>query len=209
MLLLAAATLSASAQNKKPPVVYKQAVSFSPLALADMDHTLLLTGEYRLKPNLALLTDVGYIFASDYISSIKSTWGLNIRPALRVYHGKRNKGYLQVQGFYKMVNYTLYDWLGKDCVNGVPSYEKLQDFTYRKNVYGFHFTAGGVLPLSPSNRWLIDLYGGLGVRYKTHKLVNEEEGCYNLGPEALFDFHRDDVTTLSIPMGVRITHVLR
>ena len=207
-LLLAAATLSLSAQNSKPPVVYKQAISFSPLALADIDHTVMLTGEYRIKPNLALLADVGYVFASDYRSMIKKTAGFNIRPAVRIYHGRRNKGYLQAQAFYKMVDYTINDWIGKDCVDGVPAYQKLEDFTYRKNVLGFNIIAGGLLPLSPSQKWLIDLYGGLGFRSKKHKVVNEPDGCYDLNTGGFFNFDIDG-TSVSVPLGVRITHVLK
>ena len=207
LLLLVAATFTATAQEQRRPVIYKKAISLSPLALADIDHTLLLTGEYRLKPNLALVTDVGYIFASYYLSNIKSTWGINFRPSIRYYYGRRNKGYLQAQGFYKMVNYTVNDWLGKDCVNGVPTYEKQQDFIYRKSVTGFHLTAGAVLPLSPTHKWLIDLYAGLGVRHKNHKLVNEPNACYNING-GLFDLNRQNNTTLSLPAGVKLTYVL-
>ena len=208
-LLLAAATLSLSAQNSKPPVVYKKAVSFSPLALADIDHMVMLTGEYRLNPKVALLTDVGYIFASDYRSMIKKTSGFNIRPAIRMYHGKRNKGYLQAQAFYKMATYTLHDWVGKDCVNGVPAYEQEMDFDYRKKVVGFNIIAGTLLPLSRDSKWFIDLYGGLGFRHKTHRMVDEANGCYNLNSGSFLDLYNDEMTTLSLPMGVRITYVLQ
>lgn len=203
------ACLSATAQKNKPPVIYKKAISISPFALADLDHTLLLTGEYRFSPKLGLVTDVGYIFASEYISDIKTTWGFNIRPSLRMYYGKRNKAYVQAQAFYKMANYTLNDWIGKDCVNDVPAYEERKDFDYRKNVVGFNVITGGVLPLSKSHQWLIDLYGGLGIRYKTHKMINEPNSCYNLNNGFLSELYNDEITTISIPMGVRLTYVLR
>lgn len=211
ILLLCVTTLAAAAQkNSKPPVVYKKAISISPFALADMDHNLLLTGEYRLKPKVALLADVGYIFASEYMSSIKGTWGFNFRPAVRLYYGKRNKGYLQAQAFYKMANYTLNDWVGKNCVEGVPAYEEQKEFDYRKEVAGFNIIAGVVLPLSPSHKWLVDLYGGLGFRYKKHHLVNSEpNSCYNLSNGGLFDFQQDDVAMPNLPLGVRLTYVLQ
>lgn len=207
-LLLAAATLSLTAQTNRGPVVYKQAISLSPLALADIDHTVMLTGEYRPNPKVGLLVDAGYIFASEYRSNIKRTAGFNIRPAVRMYHGRRNRGYLQAQAFYKMADYTLNDWIGKDCVDGVPAYQKLEDFTYRKNVMGFNIIAGGVLPLSPSHKWLVDLYGGLGFRSKKHKVVNEPDGCYDLNTGGFFNFEVDG-TSISLPMGVRITHVIK
>ena len=200
---------NSGAQNSRPPVIYKKAISLSPLALADLDHTLLLTGEYRFNNKLALVTDVGYIFASDYISNIKQTWGFNLRPSLRMYYGKRNKGYLQAQAFYKMATYTLNDWVGKDCVNGVPAYEKQMDFDYRKKVAGFNIIAGGLFPLSKSHQWLIDLYGGLGFRHKTHQMINEPNSCYNINNGFFSELYNDDITTISVPMGVRLTYVLR
>ncbi len=210
LLLLVAATVAASAQKPtKPPVIYKKAISFSPLALADMDHTILLTGEYRLNNKLGLVLDAGYIFASDYLSETQKTWGFNIRPSVRFYYGKRNKAYLQGQAFYKSATYTLHDWIGKDCVDGVPTYEELKNFDYRKKVAGFNIIAGGVLPLSPSHKWLIDLYGGLGFRHKTHHMVNEPNACYNIGDGFLLDFYQQEITTISVPMGVRITYVLQ
>lgn len=209
LLLSLFVVANVGAQNNKPPVIYKKAISISPLALADLDHTLLLTGEYRFNNKLALVTDVGYIFASDYIGDEKKTWGFNFRPSLRMYYGKRNKGYLQAQAFYKMATYTLYDWVGKDCVNGVPSYEKQMEFDYRKKVTGFNIIAGGVLPISKSHQWLIDLYGGLGFRYKTHQMVDEKNTCYNLNSGMFLDLYGDELTTLSVPMGLRLTYVLK
>ena len=208
LLLFAGAALGAAAQQAKPPIVYKQAISFNPLALADFDHTLMFTGEYRVKENIALLADVGYIFASDYLNQIQKTSGINIRPAVRWYYGKRNKGYLQLQGFYKQANYTLQDWVGKDCVDDVPTYEEFTQFGYRKKVAGLNFIIGGVLPLSPSHKWLLDLYGGLGFRYKTHNLV-DVTGCYETGQGWFSELYNDDITTLSVPVGVRLTYVLR
>lgn len=208
-LLLLAATITATAQKSKPLLVYKKAISLSPLAMLDIDHTVLLTGEYRFNKKLALVTDVGYIFASEYISETKSTWGFNIRPGLRLYHGKRNRGYLQGQAFYKLANYTLNDWVGKDCVNGVPAYQQEMDFDFRKQVTGFNIIAGAVLPLSQSHQWLIDLYGGLGFRYKTQKMVNQPNSCYSLDGGWVFEFYNEEVTSISVPMGVRITYVLK
>jgi hypothetical protein len=208
-LLLLTATLNTAAQKTKPPVVYQKAISISPLALADVDHTLMLTGEYRFNNKLALVTDVGYIFASEYIGNTQKTWGFNIRPSIRMYYGKRNKGYLQGQVFYKLANYTLHDWVGKDCVNGVPSYQQEMDFDYRKKVMGFNLIAGGVLPLSQSHQWLIDLYGGLGFRHKKHQMVNQPNSCYSIDGGWVFNFYNDEVTTISVPMGVRLTYVLK
>ena len=208
LLLLAAATTT-TAQKTKPPVVYQKAIGISPLALADLDHTLLLTGEYRFNRKFALVTDVGYIFASDYISETKATWGFNIRPSLRMYYGKRNKGYLQAQAFYKMATYTLRDWVGKDCVNGVPAYEEEMDFDYRKRVVGFNVIAGSLLPIARNGKWFIDLYGGLGFRHKTHQMVNNGNVCYNLNNGSFFDLYGDEMTTISLPMGARLTYVLQ
>jgi hypothetical protein len=207
LLLFSFCFLTSQSQNAKSPVVYKKAVSINPLALLDVDHTLMVTGEYRLKYNMALLADVGYVFFSDYLIDAKKAVGFHIKPAIRFYHGKRNKGYFQVQPFHKMVTYTLHDWIGKECVNGVPSYDELKDFQFRKNVSGLNLVAGTLLPLG-RGKWLFDLYGGLGFRYKKQQVINEPNSCYNLGGTFGLNIFEEEVTSLNIPMGLRLTRVI-
>src|SRR4051812_3841319 len=145
--ILLIGSLMAHAQKQKPPLNYKAAFSFSPLALAQIDYTLMFGGEYRLRPGITLVTDIGYIFGSEYMKGeAKPAVGFVFRPSVKLFVNERNNFYLQPQLFYKQVTHQEYDWLGMECVNGIPTYEALTHFRYRRVVYGVNATAGAVLP---------------------------------------------------------------
>src|SRR4029078_6551703 len=89
----------ATAQKEKQVVVYDKALHVSPLALLQVDFTAMAGGEYRLKPNLGLGADIGYIFGSAYFVDQLSqkASGFVFRPSVRFYSGSRNNFYMQPQ----------------------------------------------------------------------------------------------------------------
>ena len=93
--LFAFSILLSQAQTNKEIIFYKKAMAFSPLAMADIDHTILLSGEYRLHLKHALTADAGFVFASDYLSGAKHATGFLLRPAYRFYFGKSKTAYWQ------------------------------------------------------------------------------------------------------------------
>jgi hypothetical protein len=157
---------------------YTSAITFSPLALLQIDYTLMGGIEFRLQERLMLLTEGGYIYASSYIGNSAGASGFIIRPSVKFFPARRKNFYLQSQFFYKNVTHKLHDWLGKLAVNGVPTYEELQDFRFRREVYGGNFIAGFLLPISKGNAF-IDLYAGFGIRFKSEHLVKEPTSVYN------------------------------
>ncbi len=188
----------------------KTAISFNPFALAAVDYTLLVGYERKLSVKFFLGSEAGYIFASSYIgndgqSSNKGT-GFIIRPSLRWFAADNNKFYLQPQVFYKQVTHQMHDWLGKDAVNGVPSYEQLQDFKYRRIISGFNLVAGFALPLGQHSRNYIDLYFGLGIRNKKSLVAGEPTSVYNRAI-GIFD-PEDDGVFPSVPIGVRFIYAI-
>jgi hypothetical protein len=199
------------AQEKKFPVDYKAAIHFNPFALAEIDYTFLAGTEYRLRPNVAMVLEAGYVFASDYIYNANydpRATGFLIRPSLRWYHGKRNKFYLQPQLFYKQVTNVKYDWLGKDCVDGVPAYNALQDFRYKRYIAGINAIAGRLLPLGRKEKLLLDLYFGLGVRYKQSAIPGECHSCY--AGAGVIDSSEDPDNGFfpSVPFGLKLIFVI-
>lgn len=203
LCLFSAFTINAQRQRTK--LAYTTAVNFSPLALLQTDNTIMLGAEHRLTKRWAVATDLGYSFTSYYYGKeIKNAKGFIIRPTVR-YYGHSLRGYIQAQPFYKMVNYDMNDWLGKDCVNGVHSYEKLEDFRLRKNVYGINFVAGEVLPVS--DKMFFDLYVGFGLRTRNHRILNRFNSCYDRTDDG---FSISDNTWVpSLPIGIRVGYALR
>lgn len=193
--------ISASAQKKAQEFDYKIAINISPLAMADVDNGLMLGAEYRFNPRIALLVDASYLFDSYYFSQPKHVSGFTIRPTLRHYT-KAKKVFVQLQGFYKQVDYTLHGWLDKNLVNNVPSYSQLQDFDYRKKVWGINFM-GGVLKSISSDRFYLDIAGGLGFRFKEQGVTEPNS---RMRQWAVIGDFNDRITTLSLPLSVKLAY---
>jgi hypothetical protein len=188
----------------------KTAISFNPFALAEIDFTALVGYENKLEPKLYLSNEAGYIFASNYIGkgerSSNNGTGFLIRPSLKWFVADNNKFYLQPQIFYKQVTHKMNDWLGKAAVNGMPSYEQLQDFKYRREIFGFNAVAGFALSLDQHKRSYMDLYFGFGVRYKKSVIAGEPRSVYQNSSGMFGDM--DSGIFPSVPIGMRIIYAL-
>jgi hypothetical protein len=202
--------LSLQAQKTKPQVEYQNALTLSPLMLLGPDFTLTLGYEHRLKHKLVFSPELGFILGSAYYSTendSKGSYGFLFRPSLRFFVNEERNFYIQPQLFYKMVDSKLHDWLGKECENDVPAFEQLQDFTYRRQAYGFNMIAGVLVP-TKGRKLLFDFYFGLGVRHKTGNVVGEPRSCYD-GGGPFFGTTEDDGTFPNVPAGVRLVFVLK
>jgi len=186
----------------------KTAISLNPFTLAEIDYTIMAGFEYRLACKLYMSHEAGYIFASRYVADGESNsngTGFIIRPSVKWFVSENDRFYLQPQVFYKQVTHTMYDWVGKNPVNGVPAYEQLQDFKYRRKITGFNMVAGFVSPIDRKAKGFIDVYFGLGVRNKKSLVVEpnmvyeRQVGIFNPTDDGVFP---------SVPMGLRIIYVI-
>jgi hypothetical protein len=202
---LIAGSLIAGAQSTQRTLNYKTSVNVSPFSLVDIDHGVMVGAEYRFKKNFSVSLDADYIFYSNYYQEAKESKGFNLRPAVRYYFGKRLHEFLQLQTFYKQVNYSMHGWLGKDCVNDVSSYSQLQDYTFKKTVTGVNLMVGDILPLS--DKLYFDLGIGLGVRYKRLH-IDEENSCVPPQPNNLINRFSDKVTSLSLPFSMKLAYIV-
>jgi len=197
--------LLVAAQKETNRLDHKAAISISPLALADMDNGIMLGGEYRFRPGYALILDASYIFHSYYFAEPREVSGFTVRPAFRFYPGnKMSKEFFQVQGFYKQADYAFYGWLDKNVVNGVPSYSQIQDYTYKKEVWGVNFMVG-VLETLNSGRFYLDISGGLGVRFKRQGV---SEPNSQMRQRQNMGIYKDKMTTISLPCNVKLAYGL-
>lgn len=190
----------------KKSMLYNTSVNFSPLALGNTDNQIMVGIERRLGNNWAYAVDAGFVFGSYYINKMEGAKGFELRPAIRYYRGRHKREYFQAQVFYKMVDYKFHDWLGRDAVNRTPSYEKLQDFTFRKKVWSLSLMAGETIPLS--DNVFIDVYGGIGARYKEQAPTErnaiffrvEEKGDAVYGPR---------IWIVCAPVGVKLSLIIK
>lgn len=197
--------LSGEAQSAKKVLTYSKSVNVSPFALLDVDHGVMAGAEYRFSRRMSVAVDVGYIFYSNYFREAEESRGLNVRPAFRYYFGKRLHEYLQLQAFYKHVNYSMYGWLDKDCVNNVSSYSQLQDYHFKKNVTGVNVMVGDLLPLS--NKLYVDIGIGLGVRFKRLK-ISEPNSCVPPQPDNFLNRFSEKATSVSLPFSVKLGYIV-
>jgi hypothetical protein len=186
---------------------YKKAIHFSPLALIQVDYTLMAGFEYRQRPGFSWVMEAGYIFASAYLTDFETEspgTGFIIRPSVRFYLGDKNRFYLQPQLFYKMVTHQKHDWVGRDCVDGVSAYEELADFKYRRNISGANAIIGWIVPLGRSGKRFVDFYLGMGFKYKKAVVVDEPNSCYLPPSNFMTTTDPDNGYYPNIPLGVKL-----
>jgi hypothetical protein len=197
------------AQDDQQKLSYDKAISFSPLMLLGPDYTLTLGYEQRLNENIIIFPELGYIIGSSHLrssSDVRHTWGFQFRPSVKILVNRKKTFYLQPQLFYKRVDHRLYDWLGKDCVDEVPSYEELKDFTFRRKAYGFNAIAGVMLP-NRSRKLIFDFYWGLGVRFKESLVPGEGRNCFQPFNSGIVNLGGNEALP-NMPMGMRLVFVL-
>lgn len=155
---------SQSEESKQPGNVF---VRFNFLGLLDVVDQNLSTGiEYRFRPQWSTGSDVAWIFNSRYFYEGKSANGFLVRPFIRYYPRKNGVGFLEAELHYKFVSYKIEDWVGRNPVNGVPSYQEFARFNYNKDAIGIHFKGGTQVDLSRDKRLRLEFIFGIGVRWK-------------------------------------------
>ncbi len=163
--------------------------------------------EYRLKDNLSVSLDAGYIFYSRYYQLKNgNSSGFLLRPAIRYYTDYYKKFYVEAELNFKTVTTKLTDWLGKDCVNNVRTYEEFTTFKIRKNIIGLNFKSAYLINLSKNNKLWLEPYFGLGIKQRMEFILNEPASCYRFGTI----FNRQNIVTntkeiqASFPLGLRL-----
>jgi hypothetical protein len=182
------------------------------LGLADLyDMNFSLGAEYRFNNKWSVTMDAGYIFYSYYMMLSKRTNGILLRPGIRFYPGKYRNTFIELQGHYKGVRYHVNDWLGKDVVNNVPTYEEKKMFQYQKRVIGGHIMIGERDFISRDHRLFLEGYIGIGLHYKEESLYHEPNSQYENNMVTLRRVTSEKVTHVlpALPCGVRLVYTLR
>lgn len=195
-----------------------------PSGLIDfLDGNINIGSEYRFNDTWSATLDAGGIFYSQYFEKNKRATGFLLRPGVRVYPGKYKNYFVDLQLHYKQVMYNIRDWIDRDVVNDVATYEEYKTFRYRKRVMGVHVMGGMKKYLSRNHRLLIEAYVGLGVHFKNQKLVDEPNGRYdapfslvttdntnnNTAGNTSNNTPRERSVVPALPGGIRLTYRLR
>ena len=154
------------------------ALKFAPLALLEPVQSFQASFEFSLGSGVSFQQEAGYYFNSiDLLSFDDVDYGVILKSEIRYYfeHSRvttsnghaLNGEYFALQGFYKYIKYDNY--------NNYDNY----GFAYGrvpmdKTVYGGHFKIGYQKIFKSG--FLLDLYGGPGLRYKTKTYPDYESG---------------------------------
>lgn len=219
MLLLCTSCMEIAAQQKTNERLTKDFdlnLRFSPLALARLKHNTVLIGfEKKLKGNFSIGADAGYIFHTTYIldgTSHKAN-GFVIRPALRYYVTDRNRFYWEGALTYQRIDEKRNDFLGMNCVNEVPAYFKQQDFSLLRTTADASVRFGACFNLFKSNKFFLEMFGGIGARYREFKLKAESNSCYTM-TSLVTEFNLNSSSTTKafsviFPGGIRLGYMLK
>jgi hypothetical protein len=181
----------------------------SPLGMIDLfDGNVTLGSEYRFNDTWAATLDAGAILYSAYMGNSKKATGFLLRPGIRVYPTRWKDFFIDLQFHYKDVTYEVKDWLEKDVVANVASYEEYKVFRYKKQVIGGRLSAGVREYFTENKRFYIEGYLGVGIHYKEESVQQEPDSRYDRGLRIFND--RDGKHVLpALPGGVRIVYLLR
>ena len=166
------------------------------------DHNISLGAEYRIHPEWSVGLDAGYIFQSSYIEENRGVSGIILRPFFRHYFKKNRNGFVETHIHLKTVRYKVNGWIGKDVVEGVPSYEEFTTFYYNKKIFGISFILGRNFNLvNKHDQVKLEPYFGLGIRIKSQSSKN---GLY-FPPNNWLNVFEPNYNYLGVLTGIRLT----
>lgn len=189
---------------------YDWALRINPLGLIDVfDHHLNVGVEKVLNSYWSVALEASGYFASQYYADARRTSGYMVKPSIRFYADKEKFFFLEVEPFYKQVNYRMEDWLGKESVEGIPSYFEFTEFVLQKKVVGGHLKAGIQTNLTRDRNWWIEFTLGAGIRSKKRGIKGDPRAVFN---NSGFFFNDPDGDSSPLPspsFGVRLVRSFR
>jgi hypothetical protein len=168
-----------------------------------MDFSISTGYQYHLNEQITVASDAGLYLYSRYYENTKSTFGYQLRPAVRFYTAKQGTFYIELEMMYKQLTHRIHDFIGREANGTVAAYEELTDFKYRRKILGTAAKFGVFTNLDRDKKFFIDIYAGIGLRTKRFKLVNEPNSIYRTDA-SFFNTDVENTTYPSIPIGVRL-----
>ncbi|RXK61968.1 hypothetical protein ESA94_02845 [Lacibacter luteus] len=217
LLLLAAFIVHAElkAQKKSFSPLYQTQLHISPLGLLDViEHNVSAGFDTKVANRLYAGADVSaYFWSSTYSKPLN---GFAVRPMLRLYNKRLQTDYVELVLMYKRTALKEQGWLGMDCVNNVPSYEKFDTYKRIKEVYDISFRYGTRQPFFSSGKWFYECYFGIGIRHKQYTVkYNEANSCMLDNGEVTLNFFGNSTgntgrsTFFSLPCGFRLVRTIK
>lgn len=202
------------AQYKPKHTDYNYLVNIrtSPFALLDpIENNLSIGADVKISKRFSTGADIAWFFARNFLNTPKQLTGFYIRPGIRYYTSNKLDFFAEAVFMYKYTSRNEEGWIGMDCVNEIPSYEKFDSYRFVKNVYDVSIRGGIRHPLSTSGKLFFEYYFGIGVGTKIHTIkYNEINSCISPFQQIDRGFTNINLTgsfaRVSVPMGFRLTY---
>jgi len=168
---------------------------------------------YRWSPRFSATFDPMLIFYKPYPDFITQTQeaatGIKIKTDIR-YHMNRFMGfrnvYIAPDFHYKNVVTKRWETFGMNCIQGQCDYYMNARYRQVLNELGAGIK-GGIEVFSNNDRWYIEVYGGLGLKFSYYKEKGIPAGGSFSGTperEAFFGMSRQGVAYPNLPAGVKL-----
>jgi hypothetical protein len=151
---------------------YKIHLRMSPLTLLDPVETSFSAGaDVKVASRISVGGDAAWYFARNMANNEwKPLNGFSLRPTVRFYTSQRLNFFAEAVFMYKYTSRPDEGWLGMDCVNGIPSYEKFGKYRFVKNIYDFSVRWGLRTPISSNRKFFLEYYMGIGTGMKVQNI---------------------------------------
>lgn len=216
-LLFFSFTICTQAQYKPKPKDYNYilTVRLSPLALIDpLENNLSAGVDIKISKRFSMGGDIAWFFARNSFNRAKQLNGFYVRPAIRFYTSDRLNFFVETVLMYKYTSRNEQGWIGMDCVNEIPSYEKFDNYRFVKNVYDLSIRGGIRQPVSSSGKLFLEFYFGIGAGTKNHFIKYEEiNSCISPFQINSIGIINNNLTgsfaRVSVPMSVRLAYKIK
>jgi Protein of unknown function (DUF3575) len=219
IVLLFSSSVDSNAQtNLKETGLHNITLRLNPLSFLETDGNIMLGAGYQLHRRWAITIDPGYIFFRPYDNPenrSSDVSGIKIRSDIRFFFIKSRSGrYIFFAGpefHYKYVSAKKWGDFGINCLGGMCDYYQKGEYKEVKKETGASVKMGTLIPIF-NNRWKLELYSGLGFKFKRFKETNLPVGgsFINQPDHDIFFINNDeDAAYLMIPAGIKIIYGLK
>lgn len=190
-------------------------VKFAPFSLFDPSNTIQFGVERMLGERHALQGEFGYGWEG--MNLWRNTMSQSRYTNVEIWRGRAEwryywrggpiGNYIAVEGLYKQLNANENGSVGMGCTDGSfgCQYYQLSSNRITKRVWAAHLKVGRQLGLSPDNRWLLDVYGGLGIRGNWVERGIQPIGFANYSWDGFLDrFSSQTYPLISVSYGIKI-----
>lgn len=170
LVLILAQGFTVPLQAQKEDVPYRHIVKFAPLAFIGPTPAFQFGYEYRINPKYSIHAEAGLInnWAVEWNThEFENMLGYRVRVEPRLFIGTGSSaGYLAPEIFISNHTFERTRTYGFNCFNGDCDYFQVVTYNGRRQDTGFHIKGGTMVPLDMKNRLWLDIYFGLGARFR-------------------------------------------